>query len=92
LATASVPIRLPAPSRFSTITDLPVVFVMPWATVRASTSLPVPAEYGTTILIGRFGKSACAKAGRATMQKAAATAQWMMGLMRISSRRISARP
>ena len=64
-----VPIRLPPPSLFSMITVWPVFSVMLWATVRANASLPVPGEYGTMILIGRFGNAACAcaSAGSANM-------------------------
>src|SRR5216684_3366852 len=61
LATAAVPIRPPAPPRFSTMTCCPRASEKAGATVRAVMStLPLGGQ-GTTILTGRLGKS-CAKA------------------------------
>src|SRR5437879_13907246 len=60
-ATAAVPIRPPAPLRFSTMTCWPRASEKAGATVRAVMStLPLGGQ-GTTILTGRLGKS-CAPA------------------------------
>src|SRR6266849_1191496 len=57
LATAVVPIRPPAPARFSTITCWPRASENPGATVRAVIStLPLGGQ-GTTIFTARLGKS-----------------------------------
>ena len=50
-----VPTRLPPPSRFSMTTGWRSFSETLWPMVRASTSLPVPGEYGTTILMAWFG-------------------------------------
>src|SRR4051812_47139515 len=52
----------PAPARFSTTTCWPSVRLILSATVRAIASLPPPAAYGTTSVIGRDGKSSAAAA------------------------------
>src|SRR5688572_19509946 len=46
-----------APGLFSTITAWPSSFVMDSASMRLTTSAPEPGPWGTTILMGRVGKS-----------------------------------
>ena len=55
LATASAPIAPPAPPRFSTTTGWPMLSLMRWATMRATTSVVPPAGKGTMIFSGLDG-------------------------------------
>src|SRR3990167_6955799 len=76
VATAWPPMLVEAPGRLSTMICWPSVWRMASATVRASTSVPPPAGYGTTQRRGWSGQAACwARAqGAAVVAPAAARA------------------
>src|SRR6218665_31901 len=64
-ATYSAAMAPLAPALFSTITVRPSSADIFCATTRAMPSLPPPAAVGTTSVMGRSGKAACAPAGKA---------------------------
>ena len=66
LATYSVPMMVPAPGRFSTMTVPPSCLAISCASVREMMSVPPPGAKGTTILVTWLAKSAARDAaGRA---------------------------
>src|SRR6218665_817434 len=65
-ATYSAAMAPLAPALFSTITVRPSSADIFCATTRAMPSLPPPAAVGTTSVMGRSGKAACAPAGKAS--------------------------
>ena len=72
LATASMPITLPPPGRFSITIGWPSALLTCGSMMRARLSVPPPAPNGTTRRIARVGYD-CAKAGATHAQITAAT-------------------